>query len=85
LLASVFLSGPLGGTEKPPDGVAITRLLFFIAPSPRTHLELLARLSSALRDAEMRRLVMEAAPDEALMAAMRRLDAAVPSAKGGQG
>jgi PTS system nitrogen regulatory IIA component len=95
VLAMVFLSGPLAGAETRPDDAPITRLLFFIAPSPRTHLELLARLSSALRDPALRKLVMEAAPDEELMAVLKRLDeaaargpavkGALPAAKGGKG
>jgi PTS system nitrogen regulatory IIA component len=74
LLAVLFLSGALEGNEKGPDGIAITRLLFFIAPSPRAHLELLARLSSLLRDPETRRLVLEAAPDAQLFWAMKNSD-----------
>lgn len=85
LLALLFLSGALGENEKPPDGVAITRLLFFIAPSPRTHLELLARLSSVLRSPETRKLVLDAAPDEQLFAEMKRSDeqaSAIPAKEG---
>jgi nitrogen PTS system EIIA component len=74
LLAMLFLSGPLGDNDKPPDGVGITRLLFFIAPSPRAHLELLARLSSVLRNTETRKLVLEAAPDQTLISALKQSD-----------
>lgn len=86
LLAMLFLSGPLGENEKPLDGIAITRLLFFIAPSPRAHLELLARLSALLRDPETRKLVLEAAPDPQLLAAIKRSDekAAISPPREGQ-
>jgi len=93
LLAMMLLSGPLVGTEPPPDTVAITRLLFFIAPSPRSHLELLARLSSTLSNPELRKLVLDAAPDDELFRAVNRLDelavpraeGAMPKPNGGQG
>lgn len=50
--------------EPMPDNVPITRMLFFIAPSPRAHLELLGQLSTALTHGVLRRLIFEAAPDE---------------------
>jgi PTS system nitrogen regulatory IIA component len=59
---------PLG--EPAPDEVPVTRLLFFIAPSPRAHLELLSQLSKALTRGELRRLVLDAAPDEQILAAL---------------
>jgi PTS system nitrogen regulatory IIA component len=70
LLAIVFLREPLPLTEPPPDGVPVTRLLFFIAPSPRAHLELLAQLSSAVTRGPLRELVLKAATDAEILAAL---------------
>jgi nitrogen PTS system EIIA component len=46
-----------------PDGVPITRMFFFIAPSPRAHLDLLGRLSRALSRGPLRELVVNGASD----------------------
>jgi len=46
-----------------PDGEPVTRLFFFIAPSPRAHLDLLGRLSRALRRGPLREAVTRGAPD----------------------
>jgi PTS system nitrogen regulatory IIA component len=70
LLALVFLRDPLPLEEPPPDSVPVTRLLFFIAPSPRAHLEMLSQLSSALTRGSLRPLVLSAAPDVEIFAAL---------------
>jgi PTS system nitrogen regulatory IIA component len=63
LLAILLLRDALPLSEAPADGVPVTRLLFFIAPSPRAHLELLAQLSAALTRGPLRELVLKGAPD----------------------
>jgi nitrogen PTS system EIIA component len=68
------LTAPLKASDKAPDDQPITRLIFFIAPSPRRHLELLARLSSALRDPALRKLVLENEAPEQIIAAVRQFD-----------
>jgi PTS system nitrogen regulatory IIA component len=87
LVALLLLSGPLQGAEPSPDGVAVTRLLFFIAPTPRAHLELLARLSSALRNSGLRQLIFDAGPDDQIVGAVRQSDASSspPPGTGGKG
>jgi nitrogen PTS system EIIA component len=45
VLALVLLSEPLAPVENAADPVPVSRLLFFIAPSARAHLECLARLT----------------------------------------
>jgi PTS system nitrogen regulatory IIA component len=76
ILALIFLREGLAVSEPPPDGVPITRLVFFVAPSPRAHLELLARLSAALMVGALRRLVLEAASDADIFAALAADEAA---------
>jgi len=68
--------------EPPPDGVPVTRLLFFIAPSPRAHLDLLGRLSRSLTRGVLRELIVQGAPDEEIFKALATGDA---SASGGSG
>jgi len=68
--------------EPPPDGVPVTRLLFFIAPSPRAHLDLLGRLSRALTKGPLRELIVRGAPDEVIFTVVAADDVA---ALGGPG
>jgi PTS system nitrogen regulatory IIA component len=68
--ALLLLRGALPLAEPPADGTPVTRLLFFVAPSPRAHLEMLAQLSSALTRGDLRRLVIEGATDAEIFAAV---------------
>ncbi|MCU0772333.1 MAG: helix-turn-helix domain-containing protein [Verrucomicrobia bacterium] len=52
------------------DSVPITRLLFFIAPSPRAHLEWLGQLSTALLRGRLKSLLLAGAPDDEILAAL---------------
>ncbi|MEI6395819.1 MAG: PTS sugar transporter subunit IIA, partial [Verrucomicrobiota bacterium] len=63
-------------TEPPPDGVPVTRLFFFIPPSPRAHLDTLARLSRAVAQGLLRGLVERTAPDEEVFLALVAADGA---------
>jgi len=75
-VALLFLRDPLPPDEPAPDGIPITRLCFFIAPSPRAHLDLLARLSRSLARGLLRELVVHGAADEEIFRAMEAVDAA---------
>lgn len=72
-LALILLREPLA--EPGPDGLPINRLFFFLAPSPRAHLDLLGRLSRALSRTVLRELVTRAAPDDEIYAALAKADA----------
>src|SRR4030095_10029840 len=63
LVALLLLDPGLEIPEPPTDGVPVTRLMFFIAPSPRAHLELLAKLSTALTRRGLDSLVAGQASD----------------------
>jgi len=76
-VALLLLRDALAPADAAPDGVPITKLWFFIAPSPRAHLELLGRLSRSLAHASLRELVGRAAPDEEIFKAVDAADAAV--------
>ena len=68
---------PLPPDEASPDEVPITRLCFFIAPSPRAHLDLLARLSRSLTRGPLRELIANGAADEEILRVVETEDAAV--------
>lgn len=70
LLAIVFLREPLPTLEAPLDRVPVTRLLFFVAPSPRAHLDLLSQLSAKLSRGPLRALLDEGVADEKILAAL---------------
>lgn len=76
-LALLMLRDPLAIPGNGTDGVPVTRLFFFIAPSPRAHLDLLGRLSRVLARGPLRELVMKAAKDDEIFAAIAEADAAV--------
>jgi PTS system nitrogen regulatory IIA component len=80
LVAILFLREALSLAEATPDGVPVSRLLFFIAPSPRAHLEMLAQLSAALTRGALRPLVLKGAPDAEIFAALAGSEAE-PAAK----
>lgn len=76
MVALLLLREALPLAERPPDGVSVTRLFFFIPPSPRAHLDTLARLSRAVAQGPLRGLVERGAPDEEFLQALAAADAA---------
>jgi PTS system nitrogen regulatory IIA component len=75
-LAIILLREPLTLPEPTPDEQPVTQLLFFVAPSPRAHLELLAQLSRALSIGGLRRLIDQGSDGEifAAVAVAENLD-----------
>lgn len=80
-VALLFLRDPLLLEEPPADHVAVTRLFFFVAPSPRAHLNLLARLSRGLTFGPLRELVTVSASDGEIFKALEASDEASLSSK----
>ena len=76
VVALLLLREALPLTEPPLDDVPVTRLFFFIAPSPRAHLDTLARLSRAVAQGPLRDVVERGAPDEELFQALAAADEA---------
>ena len=76
-VALLLLSDALPLDHPAPDGAPVTRLFFFIAPSPRAHLGLLGRLSRLLARGPMRDLLATVASDDALFAAVAEADASM--------
>lgn len=75
-VALLLLRDPLVLAEPCPDAVPVTRLVFFIAPSPRAHLDLLGRLSRILVRGPLRALIERAAPDEEILQVVTAADEA---------
>lgn len=78
-LALLLLRDALTISSPTTDGVPITRLFFFIAPSPRAHLDLLGRLSRLMARGPLRELVKKGATDDEVFAAIAAADAAMVS------
>lgn len=77
-VALLLLREPLAHLA-PPDGVPVTRLFFFIAGSPRGHLDLLARISRSLGPGALRQLVLSGASDDEIFLAAAAADRAAPA------
>ncbi len=69
-LAILLLREPAPLPEPPPDGLPVTCLFFFIAPSPRAHLQLVGQLSAHLLHGPLKALLAGGAPDEAVFSAL---------------
>ena len=75
-VALILLREPLIFTEPQVDDEPVTRLVFFIAPSPRAHLDLLGRLGRMLARGPLPELVDKGAEDEEIYQAFALFDAA---------
>lgn len=84
IVALLLLREPLPLPEPPPDGVPVTRLFFFLAPSPRAHLDLLGRLSRLLSRGPLRDLVVRGESDEEIFLAVGDADTPLPSVVAGR-
>jgi PTS system nitrogen regulatory IIA component len=80
-VALLLLRDALSLDEPPADSVPVRRLFFFIAPSPRAHLDLLARLSRSLVRGPLRELVEKGVQDKEIFQAVDVIDAASAEAK----
>lgn len=69
LVALIELNAPLPGTDAP-DTAPITRLLFFLSPSPRQHVNMLGLLARSVASGELARAMDAGLDDEALTRAL---------------
>jgi nitrogen PTS system EIIA component len=76
MIALVLLRGGLPLTELPVDGVPVTRLFFFVPPSPRAHLDTLGRLTRAISKGPLGALLERGGSDEEIFLALAAVDAA---------
>ncbi|PTX90828.1 PTS sugar transporter subunit IIA [Opitutus sp. ER46] len=75
-VALLLLNEPVPTPEPAVDGLGVTKLFFFIAPSPRAHLDILGRLSRLLSRGPVRDLVNQGASDAEILNAVAAADAA---------
>ena len=73
-VALILLSDSLAQAEPTPDGKPVRWLFFFIAPSPRAHLDLLGRLTRALATTSLRDQVAQGASDAEILNAASHAD-----------
>ncbi len=69
-VAIILVSGELVLEEPAPDGLGIRWLIFFVAPSPRVHLEMLRDLSRALSRGQLGAALRSGASDAVIYSAM---------------
>lgn len=80
MVALLRLRSGLAEAGPTPDALPVTCLWFFLAPSPRAHLELLGRLTRALTQGPLRTLALAASEDTAILEAARAADVAFAEA-----
>jgi PTS system nitrogen regulatory IIA component len=85
VVAILMLRDAMTGAEPAVDDVPVTRLVFFVAPSPRAHLDLLGRLSRLFVKGPVRDLVSRGAADEEIFQGGAAADAAAPGTAAGAG
>jgi len=78
-VALLLLRDALPQAGSMPDDVPVTRLFFFIAPSPRAHLDLIGRLTRALVKGTLREAVVNGVSDAEILAAAAAADALMPN------
>lgn len=69
LVALILLSAPLEGVAGP-DGIPVTRLLFFISPTPRLHVNMLGLLARCVASGALDQALDRGADDEELRKAL---------------
>ena len=75
-LALILVPGGLELSEPRVDEEAVTRLWFFIAPSPRAHLDMVGRLSRLILSGTLRESLRREAEDEEIFQGVEAADAA---------
>ena len=73
-MALILLRDPLPPLELRVDEVPVSKLLFFIAPSPRAHLDMVGRLSRLLSFGTLRELLENGATDEQIFESIQIAD-----------
>jgi PTS system nitrogen regulatory IIA component len=76
-MALILLRDPLPPQELRVDEMPVTRLLFFIAPSPRAHLDMVGRISRLLSAKDLRAALDAGATDDAIYEIVTAADLAV--------
>jgi len=83
-LALILVPAGLALTEPRVDEVPVTWLWFFIAPSPRAHLDMVGRLSRLILSGALRERLEHGAGDEEILQVVEAADAAAAVAAAGK-
>ena len=67
VIALLLLREPFPYPDPTPDDLPIRRMLFFIAPSPRAHLDMLSGLSRKLASGRLKQRILEEASDHDIL------------------
>jgi PTS system nitrogen regulatory IIA component len=73
-LALLLLGDAFTPANPTPDEVPVTRLFFFIAPSPRAHLDLIGRLTRALTRGTLSDVIAKGSSDAEIFVAAATAD-----------
>lgn len=84
-VALLLLRDPMDPGDLRVDDVPLTRLVFFVAPSPRAHLEMIGRIARLIVGGTLREALSSQATDEEIFRVVEAFDAAAPGARGPQG
>ncbi|MDX2111048.1 MAG: PTS sugar transporter subunit IIA [Verrucomicrobiota bacterium] len=76
-VALLLLRTPLTPGEPLVDTVPLTCLFFFLAPSPRAHLDMLGRLSRLLTKGGLSQLLLSGASDEVILQSINETESAL--------
>jgi len=74
-VALLLLSAAWPAADPLPDETPVTHLFFFVAPSPRAHLDVLGRICRLLAHGTMRELIRQRAPDDEILRAVAAAEA----------
>jgi nitrogen PTS system EIIA component len=80
-MALILLRDSLPPQELRVDEIPISRLLFFIAPSPRAHLDMVARISRLLSAKTLREALDQSAADDAIYQIIASADVTAAQAR----
>jgi len=80
-MALILLREPLPPQDLRVDEVPVRRLLFFIAPSPRAHLDMVGRISRLLSGPALREALDQSAADERIHQIIEAADAVAAARK----
>jgi PTS system nitrogen regulatory IIA component len=80
-MALILLRDALPPQDMRVDEAPITRLLFFIAPSPRAHLDMIGRISRMLSGKPLREALDKGATDDAIYQVFAAADLAAAASK----
>lgn len=74
-VALLLLRAAWPAADPLPDPTPVTNLFFFIAPSPRAHLDVLGRICRLIAHGVVRELIRQRAPDDEILRAVAAAEA----------